>query len=137
MSADLQWMIVRNHSCFLLKNQGATFSKEPLNLTGRNAFKHCGLVNKKSIGVTPEPSGKGVVLTIKKKKYANKPSKVTSKVTLARDSRRTIKTIKNLCGKNYYRQDLEDAAVRRACAILRSQRTGTGVQKNRTRRKRN
>lgn len=68
---------------------------------------------------------------------ANKPSKVTSKVTLARDSRRTIKTIKNLCGKNYYRQDLEDAAVRRACAILRSQRTGTGVQKNRTRRKRN
>ena len=69
---------------------------------------------------------------------ANKPAKVTSKATLTGDSRRTVKTIKNLCGKNYYRQDLEDAAVRRACAILRSQRaTTTGVQKKRTRRKRN
>ena len=69
---------------------------------------------------------------------ANKPAKVNSKVTLAGDSRRTVKTIKNLCGKNYYRQDLEDAAVRRACAILRSQRASTtGVQKKRTRRKRN
>ena len=69
---------------------------------------------------------------------ANKPAKVNSKVTLAGDSRRTVKTIKNLCGKNYYRQDLEDAAVRRASAILRSQRaTTTGVQKKRTRRKRN
>lgn len=67
----------------------------------------------------------------------NKPAKVLSKVTLTSNSRRTVKTIKNLCGKSFYRQDLEDAAVRRASAILRSQRATTGVQKKRTRRKRN
>ncbi|XP_073242040.1 large ribosomal subunit protein eL28-like [Porites lutea] len=137
MSADLQWMILRNNSCFLLRNQGTTFTKEPLNLAGRHSFKHSGLVNKKAIGVTADPNGKGVVLTTKKTKFANKPPKNLTKVTLASDSRRTVKTIKNLCGKNFYRQDLEDAAVRRACAILRSQRTTTGVQKKRTRRKRN
>ncbi|KAL9987864.1 hypothetical protein ACROYT_G002237 [Oculina patagonica] len=130
-------MILRNNSCFLLKNQGTTFTKEPLNLTGRHSFKSSGLVNKKVVGVAADPSGKGVVLSTKKTKYANKPAKVNSKVTLAGDSRRTVKTIKNLCGKNLYRQDLEDAAVRRACAILRSQRATTGVQKKRTRRKRN
>lgn len=27
MSADLQWMILRNNSCFLLRNQGTTFTK--------------------------------------------------------------------------------------------------------------
>lgn len=137
MSADLQWMILRNNSCFLLRNQGTTFTKEPLNLTGRHTFKCSGLVNKKAIGVTADPTGKGVVLTTKKTKYANKPSKNKTKVALASNSRRSIKTIKNLCGKNFYRQDLEDAAVRRACAILRSQRATTGVQKKRTRRKRN
>jgi len=137
MSADLQWMILRNNSCFLLRNQGTTFTKEPLNLTGRHSFKNCGLINKKAVGVTADPTGKGVVLTTKKNKYVNKPAKVLSKVTLTSNSRRTVKTIKNLCGKSFYRQDLEDAAVRRASAILRSQRATTGVQKKRTRRKRN
>ncbi|KAJ7383275.1 60S ribosomal protein L28 [Desmophyllum pertusum] len=136
-SPDLQWMILRNYSCFLLKNQGTTFTKEPLNLTGRHAFKYSGLVNKKAIGITADPTGKGVVLTTKKTKYANKPSKVNSKMTLASDSRRTVQTVKNLCGKNFYRRDLQDAAARRASAILRSQRATTGVQKKRTRRKRN
>lgn len=31
MSADLQWMLLRKNSCFLLKNQGSTFSKVGLN----------------------------------------------------------------------------------------------------------
>ena len=68
---------------------------------------------------------------------ANKPSKVLNKVSLTNGSRSSIKTIRNQCRKNHYRADLEDAAVRRASAILRSQRPTAGVQKNRSRRKRN
>jgi len=35
MSADLQWMLLRKNSCFLLKNQGSTFSK-----VGMNFIRH-------------------------------------------------------------------------------------------------
>ena len=77
MSASLQWSIIRNNSSFLVKSLGNTFTKvclnskyyleiysyigagidiqvcyiylqqEPNNLTGKNAFKYNGLVNKK------------------------------------------------------------------------------------------
>ncbi|XP_068721706.1 large ribosomal subunit protein eL28-like [Montipora capricornis] len=137
MSGDLQWEILKNYSCFLMKNRGSTFTKEPLNLTGKHGYRHCGLINRKAIGITADPSGKGVILTTKKTRYVNKPAKNLAKVTLAKHSRHTVKTIKNFCGKNFYRRDLQDAAVRRACAILRSQRATPVVQKKRRRGKRN
>ncbi|KXJ19712.1 60S ribosomal protein L28 [Exaiptasia diaphana] len=138
MSADLQWAIIRKNSCFLVKSQGKTLTKEPNNLTGQNSYKYNGLVNKKTIGVEQAPSGKGVVLSVRKVKGAvRQPSKLYNKVNLSKDSRRSLKGIKSLCQKNYYRQDLMDAAVRRASLILRSQKPTAGVQKKRSRRKRN
>ncbi|KAK3742066.1 hypothetical protein QZH41_015750, partial [Actinostola sp. cb2023] len=111
---------------------------EPNNVSGCNTYKYNGLVNKKTIGVEQAPSGKGVVLTIRKVKGAvNKPSKMYSSVTLSNDSRRSLKTIKSLCKKNYYREDLVDTAMRRASLLLRSQKPTAGVQKKRSRRKRN
>ncbi|EDO43416.1 predicted protein [Nematostella vectensis] len=137
MSSDLQWSIIRNNSCFLVRSQGKTLTKEPNNVTGLNAFKYNGLVNKKVVGVDAAPSGKGVVITTRKNKAANKPGKIMNKITISRDSRRTLKTIEGVCDKNYYRMDLKDPAMRRACAILRSQKPTAGVQKKRSRRKRN
>ncbi|XP_031558531.1 60S ribosomal protein L28-like [Actinia tenebrosa] len=137
MSGDLQWAIIRNNSCFLVKSQGKTLTKEPNNVTGINSYKYNGLVNKKVMGVEQAPSGKGVVLTVKKTSGAtNKPCKMYHKVTLAKDSRRSLKAIKSLCSNGYYRQDLQDAALRRASLILRSQKPTAGVQKKRSRRKR-
>merc|ERR1711894_114295 len=138
MSADLQWAIIRKNSCFLVKSQGKTLTKEPNNLTGANSYKYNGLVNKKTIGVEQAPSGKGVVLSVKKVKGAvRRPRDSHNRVTLSKDSRRALKAVKNLCQKNYYRQDLMDAAMRRASLILRSQKPTVGVQKKRSRRKRN
>merc|ERR1712189_37783 len=136
-SPDLQWKLIRNNSCFLIKNQGATFTKEPNNLTGKNTFKYNSLVNRKCLGLKAAPSGKGVVLSVKKSKAWRKPSKMYNHVTLSKDSRSTLRAIKNLCQKNRYRRDLQDAAVKRACAILRSQNPHAVVQKKRSRRKRN
>lgn len=55
----------------------------------------------------------------------NKPAKSTVKVTLKHRPRRTLKKIKNIINGNRYRRDLRQAALRRASAILRSQRPAT------------
>ena len=133
MSAELCWSIIRKNSCFLKKSHGLTLSKEPNNLTGINSFKYNGLVNKKTVGVDAAPSGKGVVLAIRKTKGGRCPAKALSKTTI-HGGRHAIKTIQNTLGSNGYRKDLTKSAVKKACALLRSQNTSV-VKKNKSRRK--
>merc|ERR1712018_48792 len=133
MSAELCWSILRKNSSFLVKSHGLTLTKEANNLTGINSFKYNGLVNKKTVGVEPAPSGKGVVLSIRKTKGGRRPAKALSKTTV-QGSRHTIKTIQNTLDANGYRKDLTKAAVKKACALIRSQNTAV-VKKNKSRRK--
>merc|ERR1712043_88251 len=134
MSAELCWSIIRKNSCFLKKSCGLTLTKEPNNLTGINSFKFNGLVNKKTVGVEAPASGaKGVVLSVRKTKGGRRPAKALSKTSL-HGSRHAVKVIKNTLGANGYRKDLTTAAVKRACAIIRSQNTSV-VKKNKSRRK--
>merc|ERR1712156_1285066 len=86
MSADLQWMVIRNNSSFLLKGSKHTFSTEANNLRGRN------------------------------------PSKHMNRVELKKGSRATLSTIRTTIRKGRYRKDLKMAAVRKASAILKSQK---------------
>merc|ERR1712224_89580 len=134
MSAELCWSILRKNSSFLVKSHGLTLTKAN-NLTNLNSFKYNGVVNKKTVGVEAAPSGKGVVLSLRKTKGRNCPAKSISKTTL-QGSRHTIKTIQNTLNTNGYRKDLTDAAVKRACALIRSQNT-TVVKNRRSRRKKN
>ena len=52
MSADLQWLLVKNSNAFLVKRKGVQFSSEPGNLNNTNSFKFSGLANKKTVGVS-------------------------------------------------------------------------------------
>merc|ERR1719250_94109 len=133
MSAELCWSIIRKNSCFLLKNNGLQLTMEPNNLAGVNTFKHNGLVNKKTVGVDAAPDGKGVVLSIRKTKGSRRPAKALNKTTV-QGSRHAIKVIQNTLGANGYRKDLTKAAVKKACALIRSQ-NATVVKKNKSRRK--
>merc|ERR1712099_45206 len=135
MSSDLCWSIVRKNSCFLVKSLGKTLTREPNNVTGENNYKSNGYINKKTVGVEADPSGKGVVLSLRKSKGQNKPNKAIHKTTL-RGSRHSIKAIRNALTQNGYRKDLSDTAIRRASAIIRSQ-NASSVKKRRSRRKKN
>jgi len=66
MSADLIWSIIRNNNSFLVKRNGAQFTSEPNNLTNLNSFKYSGLAGKGTIGISPSPDNRGVVVTSKK-----------------------------------------------------------------------
>merc|ERR1719178_384840 len=107
VSSEIAWGIIRDNSSFLLKKRGVKkpFSTEPCNLTNRNAMRYNGLVNTKAVGVTAAADNKGFVVTTKR----------------AGLGRSLHKTKANL-NKQRYRKDLTKAAMRRAAAIVRSQK---------------
>ncbi|XP_042333158.1 60S ribosomal protein L28 [Sceloporus undulatus] len=132
MSAHLQWMIVRNCSSFLIKRNKQTYSTEPNNLKARNSFRYNGLIHRKTVGVEPAADGKGIVVVLKKRAGQRKPATSYEKITINKNARATLSSLRHIIRKNNYRKDLRMAALRRASAILRSQKPVV-VKKKRTR----
>merc|ERR1712008_614010 len=95
------------------------FSTEPCNLTNRNAMRYNGLVNTKAVGVSAAADNKGFVVTTKRAHKSHKaPLTVTMKAGLGRSLHKTKANL----NKQKYRKDLTKAAMRRAAAIVRSQK---------------
>merc|ERR1712106_459831 len=124
VSSDIAWAVIRDNSCFLLKKRGVKkpFSTEPCNLTNRNAMRYHGLVNTKAVGVSAAADNKGFVVTTKRAKLSHKPSKATLTVTMKAGLGRGLHKTKANLNKQRYRKDLTKAAMRRAAAIVRSQK---------------
>lgn len=124
MSTDLQWMVIRNCSSYLVKKRNIRkyFSTDPLNLKNVHSPRYSGMIHRKAIAIEPHPSGKGINLLYKKRKFQNKPVKNLAKIPLTKGARRSMTSIKKFVKANRYRRDLKMAALRRASAILRSQR---------------
>jgi len=122
-SSHVQWMVIRSNSSFLHKRKLGTLTTEPNNLKNRNTFRFNGLVHPKVVGVEAVTNGKGVVFTTGSVKSIRKPAKRFHKTKLAKDSRRTLTSIRRTIRKQRYRKDLKMAALRRASALLRGQRS--------------
>merc|ERR1712012_1224244 len=120
MSAELQWMVMRNNHAFLLKRNKREFSKEPNNLKSKNNFRYNGLVHKKTIGIEASDNNQGVVLVTKKKKCHNKPGSSLTRVQLKGGNRTVLNKVRRTILKNGYRKDLKMAALRKASAIMKS-----------------
>ena len=93
-------------------------------MKGKNSFRFSGLVQEKTVGVTPSADGKGVVLTTRKTTHRNKPAQNSNRVTLqtASGPRRVLGRIRTTLRQTRYRKDLKMTALRRASALLRAQR---------------
>lgn len=117
-------MIIRNNNAFLVKKRDIKkpFSKEPNNVTNLNSYRYNGLVHKKAISVVENPDKKGFTVVVKKAKAGNKPAKNTVRRPFKAGARRSLFKVKKLLKANHYRTDLTKATLRRASAILRSQR---------------
>jgi large subunit ribosomal protein L28e len=124
VSSDVAWAVIRNNSAFLLKKRGVkkAFSTEALNLTNLNSQRYSGLVNAKAVGITAGPDNKGFVLTTKRAKTGHRPSKSLVKITMKAGPRRSLHKVKGALLKQRYRKDLSKAALRKASAIVRSQK---------------
>ena len=117
--AELQWMLLRNTSSFLVKRDGVAFSREPSNLVKKHSFKYCGLVQP-SIIMESTPEG----ITIRRqstKVPANKvaaryPTTVTIKKSASGGSR-AARLARDMQAAGF-RPDLVRAAQARLCALL-------------------
>merc|ERR1711890_26809 len=87
-----------------------------------NSFRHGGLVNKKAVGVSAAPDNKGFVVTTKRCRQSHKPAKALVNTTMTAGLGRSLHKTKGALIKQRYRKDLTKAAMRRAAAIVRSQK---------------
>merc|ERR1711865_384070 len=123
-SSDLQWMLLKNNTSFLVKRKGAgvakvQFTTEPNNVMNLNSFKFSGLANKKAVGVTVEDET--ITFTMKKAKASLQRKPASNVVTMA--LKKTVKgaaAIEKATAKSYYRGDLTKFAVARYYALQRS-----------------
>lgn len=124
MSADLQWLVLKNNNSFLVKRDGAQFSSEPGNLMNLNSYKFSGLANAKTVDVR-EVDGK-ITLTTKKTKKgaARKPASSFARTQLNKHMRNKscagAEVVKGLTEGSYYRADLTKFAVGRYHAVYNS-----------------
>ncbi|KAI0721193.1 ribosomal L28e/Mak16 [Fomitopsis betulina] len=124
MSNDLQWLLLRKNSSFIVKRvvEGPVFSKEPANLTNVHSWKYSGLANTKTIEVTESESG----IQIRTRKAKASPLAVrsayaTTTIRNRSGGRRAFGVAAKLA-KRGYRPDLRQATVARVSAILASQK---------------
>lgn len=123
MSSDIAWAITRNNSAYLLKKRGCPkpFNTDPLNLTNKNSQRYAGSVHKKAVGVTACDDKKGFVVSVKRGS-SGKPGKNVARVDMKSGARSSLNSLKSMMTKQRYRKDLTKAALRRAAAVVRSQR---------------
>lgn len=111
-STDLNWLITRNSSCFLMKRRGVNhhFSTDPMNPKGIYKPRLQGTIQRRALTVQENPNGKGVLMVYKKKGNQNKPVKALNRVVMKRNARRTLRNIKQFVNKQNYRQDLKNVS---------------------------
>uniref|UniRef100_A0A2K6GLD3 Large ribosomal subunit protein eL28 n=1 Tax=Propithecus coquereli TaxID=379532 RepID=A0A2K6GLD3_PROCO len=129
MPAHLQWMVIWNCSSFLIKRNKQTYSTEPNNLKARNSFCYNRLIHRRTVGVE---LAAGVVVVMKRRSSQRKPATSYVRTTINKNARATLCSIRHMIRKNEYRPDLRMAAIRRASAILHSQKP-VMVKRKRTR----
>ncbi|XP_072828147.1 large ribosomal subunit protein eL28-like [Vicugna pacos] len=127
MSARLQWTVVQNCSSFLIKRSKQAYSPEPNNLKARNSFHYDGLIHRKTVGVEPAADGKGVSVVMKWRSRQPKLATFYVRTTTNKNARATLSSIRHMI-----HADLRTAAIRRARAILHSQKP-VMVKRKRTR----
>ncbi|KAL3989672.1 Ribosomal L28e family protein [Acanthocheilonema viteae] len=120
VSADIQWQIIRKTSSFLRRQRGIPkhFSRERFNIKGVNSIRFNGLVHKKGLDIQASPDGKGIVVAVKKRSKTYFPSRSNVSVTLKKNSRKSLKSVKNIARS--YQNAHKGLVQKRASQLLRS-----------------
>lgn len=135
VSKDLRWLLTKDTSCHAVKirNYPKALSKDPMNPKGLHLPRFSGSIQSKAVTVRGSAKSKGVTLVYKKSKTAKKPADQLVRVSIKKDPRSTLRSIKNtLNNMRGYRKDLKMLTLRRASAILKSQ-----VDKKKIKKKKN
>lgn len=124
VSRDLLWILTKQNSAHTFRRRGIpkTFSTDPFNPKGIETLRNSGNVHAKAATVEANPEGKGVQLVFKKQRLSSRKAGSVVKVPLTRGLTRTARSIKSFVNGRGYRRDLKTVLLRRASAILKSQK---------------
>jgi len=119
MSTDLQWLLLRKNSSFIVKGiqEGPILSKEPGNLRNLHSHKYSGLANLKTIDI--RDSGSNLIITTRKttaSPHAVRKARITTNLRAGSGSRRAHGVVAQSI-KRGYRPDLRQAALARVSAL--------------------
>ena len=134
-SDSLVWELTKNNSCFLKKKNGHTkrsgsiaFSTEKANLTSLNQHKYSGLANTKVAGLNCTSDNRAE-LVVKTASKPNQPKKAFATIPMNKDFRRVESAIRKTTINNFYRRDLEAAALGKWTKVYQANRRAKGVKK--------
>lgn len=121
MAAELEWMLIRDHNCFLVRRNGVVFSQESANLARKHSFKYSGLAQKSVLRVEAGVNG-GVAIS---HRFAKAPSNKVAKTfttpvvvkKTASGPHRAVK-VANYIKSTGIRPDLTRAVQARLCSLL-------------------
>ena len=134
-SDSLVWELTKNNSCFLKKKNGHTkrsgaiaFSTEKANLASLNQHKYSGLANTKVAGINCTSDNRAV-LVVKTASKQNQPKKAFATIPMNKNFRRVESAIRKSTINNFYRRDLEAAALGKWTKVYQANRRAKGVKK--------
>jgi large subunit ribosomal protein L28e len=122
VSKDLRWLLTKDTTCYAVKvrNYPKALSKDPLNPKGIHLPRFSGSIQTRAVMVKGSKKP-GVTLIYKKKDAVRKPAEQLVRVSIKKDPRSTLRSIKNTLNNTKGRKDLKMLALRRASAIMKSQ----------------
>ena len=133
---SLAWELTKKNTCFLKKKNGQTkrsgsivFSSEKGNLKSINQFKYSGLANSKSINIECTDDDRAQLIVKTASKAHSHPSKGTATIPMNKDFRRVEGAIRKHAVDNYYRRDLEAAALGKWTKVYQANRRAKGIKK--------
>lgn len=133
-------MLTKDTSCHAVKvrNYPKALSKDPLNPKGLHLPRFSGSIQTRIVTVKGSAKKPGVTLVYKKKRTVREPANQLVRVSIKKDPRSTLRSIKNtLNNMKHYRRDLKMLALRRASAIMKSQVDKKNKKKGAKRAKKN
>lgn len=129
VTPEVAWSAIRNHHSFLKKRNGVVLSGEPGNLRNVHSRFSTGLTSKKTVNLSLIKKD-GVVLSLRRNRYNNKPSNSLRSVTYKKDNKTVARQL--LAQLKGYRRGLVGAALARMTRLRATSKAGV---KKRTARK--
>jgi len=138
MSSELNWMLIRDFNSFMVKRNGAIFSREPGNLANIHSYKYSALTGGPTLSLEAVPAG----VSVQQRRRNASPSALATAVAPASIIKRGASPahravrLGRLLQANGFRPDLIRPAQARLCGLLASTRPAipkrAGVRKMRS-----
>ena len=136
ISDSLAWELTKKNTSFLKKKNGNTkrsgsivFSSEKGNLKSLNLFKYSGLANSKSVNIECTDDDRAQLIVKTASKAHSYPAKGSATIPMNKDFRRVEGAIRKHAIDNYYRRDLEAAALGKWTKVYQANRRAKGIKK--------